>query len=441
MGNKCECVASDKNLEVDLTALKANDPYYKSQFESSLRVEEFQTTSASDTQHTLPEEPSNFFGDFFGLAPLDRVHPSSDGPQGEALRLAAVRLQVASPLALHTLNSLRGFAGLQDLRGSEMVWSLARTFFKKQNRTLEDPKPEIRKIVVQEFLEDFAARKSASRAPRAQGPSGSKRREGSLGSGSLSQGGSGWRQPALGGGLEFLRSEGDEIYYGATQGGKREGFGRQLWPDQSVYEGYWSEDSLEGFGVMVFSDGDSYCGEWRENKMHGFGVFCSRGRFQYVGEFSMNEPFGFGEELWENGLLYLGQFALAAKSGRGFMQAGWGSFEGNFLDSRAEGFGKIYREGISFEGPFASGKANGDFLCTTSTPSGSFKLKISGSAREGVVNPQLLVEFKGKVVPCTLRNGSISEDSSNRSVLSEISDVLARVGKGLRHLPVVAFDS
>lgn len=40
----------------------------------------------------------------------------------------------------------------------------------------------------------------------------------------------------------------------------RDGFGTQVWPDGSRYEGYWANDKANGQGKLVHADGDVYEG-------------------------------------------------------------------------------------------------------------------------------------------------------------------------------------
>ena len=55
----------------------------------------------------------------------------------------------------------------------------------------------------------------------------------------------------------------------STRTGLRHGRGVQVWPDGSIYEGYWKHDKAEGRGRLIHSDGDVYEGEWKEDKANG----------------------------------------------------------------------------------------------------------------------------------------------------------------------------
>ena len=49
----------------------------------------------------------------------------------------------------------------------------------------------------------------------------------------------------------------------------RDGYGHQLWPDGSRYEGAWKNDKANGNGKLIHADGDVYEGDWMNDKAHG----------------------------------------------------------------------------------------------------------------------------------------------------------------------------
>jgi hypothetical protein len=57
--------------------------------------------------------------------------------------------------------------------------------------------------------------------------------------------------------------------------GSRDGMGKQIWPDGSLYEGFWDKDKANGMGRLIHSDGDVYEGEWFNDKAHGYGVYTN----------------------------------------------------------------------------------------------------------------------------------------------------------------------
>ena len=65
------------------------------------------------------------------------------------------------------------------------------------------------------------------------------------------------------------------IYLGewAIETNVKEGKGVQVWPDGSLYEGYWMDNKANYFGRLLHKDGDIYQGEWLADKAHGFGYY------------------------------------------------------------------------------------------------------------------------------------------------------------------------
>ena len=53
----------------------------------------------------------------------------------------------------------------------------------------------------------------------------------------------------------------------------RDGRGKQIWPDGSLYEGFWKNDKANGKGRLIHSDGDVYEGDWVNDKAEGTGVY------------------------------------------------------------------------------------------------------------------------------------------------------------------------
>lgn len=49
----------------------------------------------------------------------------------------------------------------------------------------------------------------------------------------------------------------------------RSGRGTQVWPDGSMYEGYWKDSMAFGEGRLIHADGDVYLGAWVNDKADG----------------------------------------------------------------------------------------------------------------------------------------------------------------------------
>ena len=50
---------------------------------------------------------------------------------------------------------------------------------------------------------------------------------------------------------------------------ERDGMGVLIWPDGSIYEGFWSNNKANGKGRLIHADRDVYIGDWLDDKAHG----------------------------------------------------------------------------------------------------------------------------------------------------------------------------
>ena len=64
----------------------------------------------------------------------------------------------------------------------------------------------------------------------------------------------------------------------------REGRGRQVWKDGSLYEGWFKNDKAQGRGRLIHADGDVYEGFWSNDMAHGFGVYTHSDGARYEGD-------------------------------------------------------------------------------------------------------------------------------------------------------------
>lgn len=63
----------------------------------------------------------------------------------------------------------------------------------------------------------------------------------------------------------------------------RLGRGKQIWPDGSMYEGWWKDNKANGKGRLIHADGDVYDGMWLDDKAHGHGIYCHLDGAKYEG--------------------------------------------------------------------------------------------------------------------------------------------------------------
>ena len=78
------------------------------------------------------------------------------------------------------------------------------------------------------------------------------------------------------------------------RGSLRWGRGMQVWPDGSVYEGYWENDHTNGHGRKVYGDGSYYIGSWEDGFQSGSGKLALANGDLYEGEFKEGDYHGKG---------------------------------------------------------------------------------------------------------------------------------------------------
>lgn len=88
----------------------------------------------------------------------------------------------------------------------------------------------------------------------------------------------------------------------------RQGKGRQIWPDGSMYEGWWKDNKANGKGRLIHADGDVYDGQWQDDKAHGYGIYCHLDGAKYEGYWEEDKQHGDGLETWPDGARYNGQY-------------------------------------------------------------------------------------------------------------------------------------
>lgn len=136
----------------------------------------------------------------------------------------------------------------------------------------------------------------------------------------------------------FIKIEFNVIYQ--RVGNKRHGRGVQVWPDGSIYEGYWRNNQANILGRLIHADGDIYEGEWVNDKANGYGTYIHMDGTKYVGYWKDDQQHGKGFETWTDGSKYEGEYVNGCKEGKGKYSLADGSvYEGQFRNNNFEGIG------------------------------------------------------------------------------------------------------
>ncbi|TNV71041.1 hypothetical protein FGO68_gene14067 [Halteria grandinella] len=142
---------------------------------------------------------------------------------------------------------------------------------------------------------------------------------------------------------------------------EREGNGRQIWEDGSLYEGQWLKDKANGLGRLIHACGDVYDGEWENDKAGGRGVFTHIDGTCYAGHWKEDKQHGKGKEVWPDGAMYEGDYVMGKKHGQGhFSWADGSSYSGQFTDNHIEGQGcYTWADGRIYRGEWRFNKMEG----------------------------------------------------------------------------------
>ena len=141
----------------------------------------------------------------------------------------------------------------------------------------------------------------------------------------------------------------------------RHGKGKQIWPEGSIYEGFWRDDQADGFGRLIHADGDYYEGEWKNDKAHGKGKYVHPDGSYYEGDWVKDLQEGFGIEHHPNGSVYTGEFVAGEKHGEGkFVNPDGSSYVGSFKNNHFDGKGRYeWADGKAYDGEWTESKFNG----------------------------------------------------------------------------------
>ena len=136
----------------------------------------------------------------------------------------------------------------------------------------------------------------------------------------------------------------------------------------SHYKGSWNMDQKEGFGVQINPNNTKYEGEWQNNLYNGRGtLWVKKGKAynrQYVGDWSNGDMDGQGVYYYEDGSIYKGGWLRNGRSGEGRLDFPNGDhYTGEWANNLQEGFGAMsYSNGNIYEGLWVQGKKEGPGL-------------------------------------------------------------------------------
>lgn len=152
----------------------------------------------------------------------------------------------------------------------------------------------------------------------------------------------------------------NEYYQGAFDSLYRKtGFGVQVLNTEK-YTGNFLRGFRNGFGRLVKSDGSLYEGEFFKGKLEGEGI-CLENGLKYRGSFRLGLKWGKGQEDWPDKTVYVGEFENNLKHGKGkFIWANGNKYKGGFESGNICGKGKfVWRNGNEYKGTWKDNQMHG----------------------------------------------------------------------------------
>lgn len=141
------------------------------------------------------------------------------------------------------------------------------------------------------------------------------------------------------------------IYTGQWKNQKRDGAGKQVWPDGSIFEGHWKDNKAHGKGRVIHPNGDVFEGEWVDGEV-------SKGKYSYVNGDVYEGGWAQTKEEDDEDCLKAGR-----KEGQGKYKYAEGlnlEYEGEYVDDMMNGKGVlIMRDGRKYTGEFLDDKMEG----------------------------------------------------------------------------------
>lgn len=125
-----------------------------------------------------------------------------------------------------------------------------------------------------------------------------------------------------GDGFLIMDEEGIEKYEGQFRDEFMDGYGRRVWKDGAIYEGFWAKGRKDGEGKLE-EKGRCYEGQWKDGKRHGKGkqVFDQLTRY---------------EGRWANGMQH--------GSGKYYSEEDGSIFEGTWHNGAHHGIGTLHKK-------------------------------------------------------------------------------------------------
>lgn len=159
-------------------------------------------------------------------------------------------------------------------------------------------------------------------------------------------------------GIKIISINKADIYKGDFSNGVKDGYG-EFTGIEERYRGNWKDDKKNGFGKMIYSDSTVYEGNWQDNMRHGKGKYKWKSGLVYEGDWVNGDITGRGKYIWANGDVYEGDVVSGKMTGKGtYIWTNGTKYIGDWKDDNKHGIGEVYNSAgvLIFNGEFKDGK-------------------------------------------------------------------------------------
>ena len=143
------------------------------------------------------------------------------------------------------------------------------------------------------------------------------------------------------------------------------GYGETLFRDGGVEKGTYYKNEFTGWNTFVDNEGVIFVGLFNKFGLNGKGLRYNKDiNHIYKGDFFNSLRHGYGKD-YRNGAKYEGQFLENKKHGKGKIEFETGdTYEGDFKDNKFNGYGhyKWAKTGYEYIGNYSNGKFHGEGL-------------------------------------------------------------------------------
>lgn len=130
---------------------------------------------------------------------------------------------------------------------------------------------------------------------------------------------------------------------GCVSGNCKNGFGKFVYENGTVYEGKFKKGKFEGIGTEIYADGTKVTGEYKDGQQMGQAKVIRADGNIWEGKSIYNNPNGYGKMMYLNGTQYTGEMnRWCQKVGEGIytLRNGY-TKKGTFVEGTMNTYGKI----------------------------------------------------------------------------------------------------